>query len=296
MSRLFSCFLFSLFLNTGAGNEFFPPHAPPAGSPAAQRPAGSPVEQGAWLAHRIDDRESGRDMRVAMRMRLYDRQNRVRERALTITGLRGGPGRPVPGDRSLIRFTQPADISGTGMLVWKQPAATDERFLYLPSLGRARRIAGSEAQDSFVGSDFTYEDISGRELDEYDYALTDDHATWRAPDGVSQAAYRLESRRKDPGAAFPRVISLVLAESFVIVHADIHNKRDEVQKTYDVRRLERVPNATKTASYWTALEMVMSDVLQRTRTELVVERAEYDVGLKPDDFSRLQLERGSRVP
>ena len=264
--------------------------------PAAQKPlaAGLAAQKpltAEQIARNVQDRDTGRDSRAEMRMKLFDRRDRVRDRALSLLTLR----RPA-GDRSLIRFTQPADISGTGMLVWKQPAATDERFLYLPSLGRARRIAGSEAQDSFVGSDFTYEDISGRELDEYDYALTDDHATWRAPDGVSQAAYRLESRRKDPGAAFPRVISLVLAESFVIVHADIHNKRDEVQKTYDVRRLERVPNATKTASYWTALEMVMSDVLQRTRTELVVERAEYDVGLKPDDFSRLQLERGSRVP
>ena len=71
------------------------------------------------------------------------------------------------GDRLLIRFTYPNDIRGTGFLVWEHPNSDDERFLYLPSLGRVRRIAGTEAQESFVGSDFTYEDIGGREFDDY---------------------------------------------------------------------------------------------------------------------------------
>ena len=80
-------------------------------------------------------------------MKLYDRQNRARERALTLTSLRGrgNPGTPATatdGDRLLIRFTYPNDIRGTGFLVLEHPKGEDERFLYLPSLGRVRRIAG----------------------------------------------------------------------------------------------------------------------------------------------------------
>ena len=131
------------------------------------------------IARRVQDRDTGRDSRSTFRMKLFDRHGRVRERALTLMSLRGRGNPGVPdtapdGDRLLIRFTYPNDIRGTSFLVWEHPAAEDERFLYLPSLGRVRRIAGAETQESFVGSDFTYEDIGGREFDEYTYALVDE--------------------------------------------------------------------------------------------------------------------------
>ena len=219
-----------------------------------------------------------------MRMRLFDRQGRVRERALTLLALRGKDA--AAGDRTLIRFTAPNDIKGTAFLVWEHANADDERFLFLPALGRARRIASDETQGSFVGSDFTYEDIGGRELESYAYRLIDDRATWKAADGTTHKVYTLESRTRDASARFPRVVSLVRQDNFVVVQAEIRNKRDEIQKTYEVRRLE------KTDGYWTALEMRMADLLARTSTELVMERVEYDVGLTADAFSRRELERG----
>jgi hypothetical protein len=271
-------FLLLLFLNIGAGNELW--------ADAAQ--GGSPAERGRWLAQAVEDRDTGRDARLALRMRLYDRQNRVRERALTVVTLTGGPGRPVPEDRTLIRFTHPADIDGTGLLVWEQPTGDAERFLYLPALGRVRRIAGSEAQENFVGSDFTYEDIGGRELETYDYAMVDEAATWKGADGVAHAAYRLESRHRDKDARFPRVVSTIRKDNFVVVRAEIHNRRDELQKVFEARRVEL------RGRYWTVTDMVMTDANQRTRTELVVERADYDLGLTIDDVSRRALERGAR--
>ncbi len=79
------------------------------------------------VARQMQDRDLGRDSRSAMRMKLYDRHNRVRERALTILTLRGrdAPGVPATapdGDRLLIRFTYPNDIRGTGFLVWEHPS------------------------------------------------------------------------------------------------------------------------------------------------------------------------------
>ena len=241
-----------------------------------------------WIARQVQERDAGKDSRVSMRMTLVDRRGRSRERALSITGMQGGPGRAVPGDRTLLHFTQPNDIRGTGFLVWEHPDADDERFLYLPSLGRVRRIAGSEAQESFVGSDFTFEDIGGRELDDYTYTLLDENASWTAPDGARHAAWRLESKSRDAGARFPRIVSLVRKDILIAVQAEIFNRRNEKQKTFEAKRVEKVDG------YWTVMAMTMADALEGTRTDLVVEKAEYDVGLKPADFSRVQLERGAR--
>ena len=244
------------------------------------------------IARRVQDRDTGRDSRSSMRMKLYDRHNRVRERALTMFTLRGrgnpGAGSAAPdGDRLLIRFTFPNDIRGTGFLVWEHPQADDERFLYLPSLARVRRIAGTETQESFVGTDFTYEDIGGREFDEYTYAIAEENASWSGPGGA-RPAWRLESRRKDSAAQFPRVVSLVLKDSFVVVHADIYNRRNERQKVYVVRRLEQIEGI------WTAMEAEMSNARDKTRTELTVEKIDYNTGLQESDFTRRELERFSR--
>lgn len=286
MSRPISFFLLTLFLNIGTGNErfFFSPN-----QAATAAPTGTPEVRGTWVARRVDERDTGRDVRMTMRMRLVDRQGRTRDRSLTLAALKGGPGRPVPGDRTLIRFTDPVDIRGTSFLVWEQPGADDERFLFLPSLGRVRRIAGSEAQESFVGSDFTYEDIGGRRFADYRYALLDETSSWTAPDGVAYPAYRLESRHVKAGARFPRVVSTVRKDDFVVVHAEIYNQRNERQKVYDAGRVERV------SGHWTVMEMRMADDRQRTRTDLTVSDLAYDTGLGPDDFSRRELERLSAL-
>jgi len=246
------------------------------------------------IARRVQDRDTGRDARTEMRMKLFDRQGRSRERALTMISLRGrgtpgaAPNAPR-GDRLLIRFTYPNDIRGTGFLVWEHPDRDDERFLYLPSLGRVRRIAGSEAQESFVGSDFTYEDIGGREFDEYTYAIADENASWTPPaGGASRPAWRLESRRKEASAEFPRVISTVLKDSFVVVSAEIYNRRDEKQKVYTVHRLEQVEGI------WTAMNAEMTDALQKSRTELDIVSTDYNVGIDESAFTRRELERGIR--
>jgi hypothetical protein len=251
-----------------------------------QAPSESPGT-GPWIARQVQDRDTGRDSRLAMTMRLFDRRDRVRERQLELVSLRSAEN-GKRADRLLMRFKYPADIRGTGFLVIEHPEAEDERFLYLPALGRVRRIAGEEKQDSFVGSDFTYEDMGGRELDDYTYTTVDANVVWTSPKGEKRPAWRLESRAKQPNAAYPRVVSVVLKDIFVVVAAENYNRRDEVAKQFEVRALEPA------SGIWTALELVMRNLRDRTRTELTVTKAEYNVGLDEADFSRRALEQGAR--
>jgi hypothetical protein len=237
------------------------------------------------IARRVDERDTGRDSRLAMTMRLFDRQGRARERTLTVLGLRGRGG---AGDRVLVRFSYPNDIAGTGFLVWERPGGDDDRFLYLPALGRVRRITGSERQESFVGSDFTYEDIGGRALEDYTYALVDENASWTDAAGVRHAAWRLESKAKDADATYPRVVSTIRKDNYVVVGAEIFNRRDERAKIYQVTRLAQVQ------SIWTVMASTMANATDRTRTELAVGEARYDTGLSEKDFSRRELENAAR--
>jgi hypothetical protein len=242
----------------------------------------APANTPDWVAQQIDGRETGRDSRAEMRMRLFDRHGRVRERSMTLL-TRKGSG--VSGDKTLVRFTYPNDIKNTAFLVWEHADADDERFLYLPALGRVRRIAGEEKQESFVGSDLSYEDIGGRDIADYTYAFAEASATWKAPDGSAHAAWSLESRAKDRNAEYPRTVSLVRKDNFIVVHADVFNARNERVKVFDVRKLDRIDGI------WTALSLVVANERDRTRTELETTSIRYNVGLTEGDFTRRQLDQ-----
>lgn len=237
-----------------------------------------------WVAEQIDRRDTGRDARMEMTMRLFDRQGRVRARTLLLTALRA-PAASDTGDRVLIRFLSPNDIDGTGFLVWEHPKKDDERFLFLPALGRVRRIAGQEKQQSFVGSDLSYEDIGGRKLDDYQYSFAEAETQWTGPDGKTSPAWKLEAKAVDATAAYPRTVSVVLKDSFVIVASDIYNRRNEREKRFEVRRLERITDI------WTTTDVAMMNQLQHTRTELVISKVAYNTGLTENDFSRRMLEQ-----
>jgi hypothetical protein len=253
----------------------------------SQTNSGTPT--GDWVARQVDARDTGRDAILAMRMRLYDRQGRLRERSLEMRSLRAS-AKVVDGigDRVLLRFSYPNDIKGTGLLVLERPGGDDDRYLYLPALGRVRRVAGAERQESFAGSDLSYEEIGGRALEDYTYELLDAKATWTAPDGAAHAAYKLKSVAKDTGLSYPSAISIVRADNFVVVQADVFDRRGTRAKHYEVRRLERI------SGIWTVMESTMSHDIDRTRTELSVVSAQYDTGLTADALSRRALERPVR--
>jgi hypothetical protein len=257
--------------------------SPAGGSAAARRAEQAAAPTPLEVARRVQERDTGRDSRGEMRMRIVDRQGRVRERTMTLLTLRRAEG-----DRTLVRFLSPNDIRNTAFLVWEHPDADDERFLFLPALGRVRRIAGEEKQESFVGSDLSYEDIGGRDVADYTYAFTAGSATWTAPDGSVHPVWALESRAVDRDADFPRSVSLVLRDRFIVVHADIFNRRNERTKVFDVRRLERI------GGIWTVMELVVANEREMTRTELTTTSVRYNVGLADDDFSRRRLEQDAR--
>jgi len=252
-----------------------------------QTPQQTPT--GDWVARQVDARDTGRDAIIEMRMRLFDRQGRQRERLLELRGLRSEkPGTDGIADRSLIRFSYPNDIKGTALLVLERPGREDDRYLYLPALGRVRRIAAAERQESFAGSDLSYEEIGGRALEDYTYELVDANASWQGPDGRAHRAYALKSTARDAAAPYPTVVSLVRADNFVVVRADIFDRRGTRAKEYVVKRLEQP------SGIWTVMDAVMSHHLDRTRTELQVVSARYNTGLSPEAVSRRALEQPGR--
>ena len=115
---------------------------------------------GAALAQNIYDRPDGDDAASKAVMILTKKGSKPRQRTLYTYRLDTPDGETL----SLTRFTEPADISGTGLLSHDRPGDENSQWIYLPALDRARRISASRKGGRFVGSDIFYEDMSKRDV------------------------------------------------------------------------------------------------------------------------------------
>ena len=74
-------------------------------------------------------------------------------------------------EKRIYRFLSPADVQGTGVLVFDYEAKADDVWIYLPALRKTRRIVSSQRSQSFMGSEFSYGDLNIPALDDFNYKL-----------------------------------------------------------------------------------------------------------------------------
>ena len=126
----------------------------------------SPEEKGLRLALEANARNEGfGDFTAGLTMVLRDRQGResIRQMRFKVLEVAGD------GDKSLFVFDQPRDVQGTALLTHAHISSQDDQWLYLPALERVKRISASTRSGSFMGSEFSYEDMSSPEVEEYTY-------------------------------------------------------------------------------------------------------------------------------
>ncbi len=128
--------------------------------------AETPEEKGLRIAFEASERNDGfGDFTAQMTMILRDRQGRetVRQMHFKVLEVQGD------GDKSLFVFDQPQDVKGTALLTHGHINSQDDQWLYLPALKRVKRINAARRSGSFMGSEFSYEDMSSSDVEEYTY-------------------------------------------------------------------------------------------------------------------------------
>lgn len=230
-------------------------------------------EEGRALAQAVHDRPVGEDVTIHAVMELIDRNDSVRRREFTMYGKEEGDER-----RQLIRFTAPADISGTGFLVLEQGDET-EQFLFLPALRRTRRIVASQKGHSFVNSDFTYEDMERRPVDTWSHNLAGSETIGSVETKI------LESRPlKGADSTYVLVRSWIVEDLAVPVKIEFFGRNERHLKTYTVLNLQNIQG------YWTETKVMMEDARSRHRTVITNQNTVYNTALSDDLFTQRHLE------
>jgi hypothetical protein len=146
------------------------------------------------------------------------------------------------GARTVIVFQQPAGVAGTRFLTMRNPGNADDRWIFLPSLGKVRRIAASEGSGSFMGTDFSYDDISSTSRG----AELDSHTVLREEELGGTACYVIQSIPKDNSYQYSKMIQWIEKDSKIIKKIDLYDKKNALVKTVEMSGLKEVQGRTVT--------------------------------------------------
>lgn len=217
----------------------------------------------------------GRDARAQVSMAITDKQGRKRQRRFTLLRRNVMQEGKVDGDQEFyIYFHRPADVNKTVFMVKKHVGRSDDRWLYLPALDLVKRIAASDERSSFVGSDFFYEDMSGRGIAEDHHILLE----------TTKNFYVLENRPKDPTAVeFESYKVWIHRKTFIPIKMSYFNKNKEVYRSYEVLKVETIQG------YPTVTQSRMKDERTGSETVLTYRNVHYDIGLPEEIFTERYL-------
>ncbi len=228
----------------------------------------------------------GDDGKAKVDMKITDKNGQVREREFTILRKDDADG----GDqRYFVYFIRPADVRGMIFMVHKHTALDkdDDRWLYLPALDLVKRIAVSDKRTSFVGSDFLYEDVSGRNLAEDTHELletTDDY-------------YIIKNVPKNSDAVeFSYYSVSICRETFIPMKMEYYDKNNKLFRTIESVKVDSIASEEngQPIEYPTVTKSVVSDLNSGSKTEMEFTEVKYNIGLNDNIFSERYLRRPPR--
>jgi hypothetical protein len=182
--------------------------------------------------------------------------------------------------KAILRFTTPAEVKGVAILIVNHTDRSADQWMWTPAIGRERRIALQDRSTRFFGTDFTFEDLEERDLDQFDYKMMGEDVI----DG--QKCWHIESTpRKNKSSQYSSLQLWIRQDNYVTARVSCFAKDSELRRL-DYTKIE------PTQGIWTAGVSTMSDLKRKSRTVLTLEKLQYNLPMKDDDFTVAALERG----
>jgi len=228
------------------------------------------------VAQKNDAAMSGfKDAVATMEMTLINAsgQQRVREMKMKVLERDGG-------DKSLMEFLSPADVKGTKFLNYEHADKDDDQWLYLPALKRVKRISSSNKSGAFMGSEFSYEDLSAFNIDKYSY---DGDAKEVVVDGKKM--YESVRVPLDKNSGYTKQVSWVDADTFLTQKVEYYDRKHELLKTAVFGKYKNI------GGVWRIGSITMTNHQNDKSTVLVWKKEKIKTGLNDNDFHKRVLKR-----
>ncbi|WP_448873455.1 outer membrane lipoprotein-sorting protein [Desulfobulbus propionicus] len=226
----------------------------------------------------------GNDTKGRITVEITDKQGRTRKRAFSM--LRKDVGASDTDQKYFVFFHEPADVRKMVFMVHKHaaPARDDDRWLYMPGLDLVKRIAASDKRTSFVGSDFLYEDISGRNPAEDTHTLI----------ATTDRFYVVKNIPKNRASVeFACYLAHIDKQTFLPMKIEYFKAEDRLYRVLEsvhVSEMEAQENGIP-VKYPTVIESVARDLDSGSTSRMIVAQVAYNIGLDDELFSERYLRR-----
>jgi hypothetical protein len=213
-------------------------------------------------------RAESKSQRYEGLLQVLDNKGKVADKRWLFMRL-GSHGR----SRAVLRFVAPAEVKGVALLIVNHPDRASDQWMWTPALQRERRIALQDRSTRFFGTDFSFEDLEERDVDQYNYRLAGEETI----DGA--ACWRVESTPSQKKISqYTKADVWIRKDNYAIAQVESYVKTDVV------RRL-KYSEFLQVQGIWTARRLEMVDLRRKSRTVLTLEKLEYNIPLKDEDFT-----------
>ena len=230
------------------------------------------------IMQKVKNRPDGDTRYANVEMTLIQRSGHKRIRKLESWAMDIGKD-----TKKIMFFTYPGDVKGTGFLTWDydNPRKVDDKWLYLPAMKKTRRISGKSSKtDYFMGSDFTYNDMSMRNVDE------EKHQLLREENLGGHRCWVVQSIPNDKDEIYARRVTWIRQDCLMAVKAEYYDKLNKLH-----RRLT-ISNIDKVQGFWTMHLMQMENVQTGHKTVIRMDNQRFNIKVAPNLFTVSKLEKG----
>lgn len=207
-------------------------------------------------------------------LQVFDGKGKVSDKRWTLQR-QGAHGQ----SKMVLRFSLPAEVKGVALLVINHPDRASDQWMWTPAVERDRRIALQDRSTRFFGTDFSFEDLEERDVDQYDYALQGDEAV----DGAM--CWKIQSvPKQSKSSQYSRSLVWVRKDNYVVARIDSFSKGEPVRRLI-------YTDITSVQGIWTARTLDMTDLRRGSHTRLTLDKLQYGAPMKDEDFTLQAIRR-----
>lgn len=231
---------------------------------------------GTEIAQRAHDVAESKTTHSAVAMTLIDKNGKEDPRMIEEFGMKENDL-----STTIMIFKSPATVKDTRFMQKENDGSSDDKWIFLPALKKVRRIASSDGDKSFMGTDFTYDDMETRDVER------DSHELIKEESVGEDECYVVKATSIDPeDSQYSYRISWIRKDNFVPVKMEMYDKSGDLVKVMQVLDLQQI------SGYWTPLEAIMENVQTGHKTKISVKKIVFDEGVDKRVFSQNFLLNG----
>jgi len=185
-------------------------------------------------------------------------------------------------EKSIMFFQSPADVKNTSFMNWTydDDSKSDDQWIYLPALKKTKRISSDSKSDYFMGSDFTYDDLGDRKLDDDTHKLIGTETI----DGVDY--YLVESTPKDEEYMYSKTKTWIRKDIFIGLKKEFYDEDEELLKILHIKKFEEI------SGLMIITKSEMHNVQKNHKTTMVLSDIEINTGMSDSKFTERMMMRG----